>query len=340
VKSLDPYWPSHASEPTSDKTYDVAAELCIHPMQAYGHIRAFRTRYPQEAPAGRLRGGAAQVERLALWDGAPGKLAAAFVNAKVVDVVDGVHVAHDHEHYAGAVLAERGKGRERTRRWREKNEKPSPEREGDGVTVTSPVTSRSLSLTHSLTSPDLNSSSGSEGMQGEGHAPRKEPRDAGGLMNGGGGRWVRAGRQGGWQAGKPYTVAELVGLPEGEKLKTRFPALDGKHGRPTFEEALGTLWTNFEGWVYPSPALEKLATYVGKIHETHRRAFEADVGTGAVAGEISDPRRAALQKHWRARAGPDDLPPFHIWAERVEADGTADDIVKRAGRGSGGGQAA
>lgn len=283
MKSLDPYWPSHASEPTSDKTYDVAAELGVHPMQAYGHIRAFRTRYPQEAPTGRLRGGVSQVERLALWDGPPGKLAAAFINAKVVDVVDGVHVAHDHEHYAGAVLVERSKGRERTRRWREKKEEASPDREGDGVTVTSPVTSPSLSLTHSLTSSG--SGSGSEGVQGEGTTPRESAA---------GGRWVRvhAGRQGGWQVGKPYTVDELLEQPEGDQLRKRFRAFDGKNGRPTIHEAIGTLWENFAGWTYPSPALAKLANYLARNHEVHRRAYEAENGAPPSAPDSAAAERA------------------------------------------------
>src|SRR5574337_611493 len=151
AKDLSPYGPRHATEPTHDDTYDVARELGVHPMHAYGYISAFRARYPLESPHGRLRD-ASQVERLALWDGEAGKLAAIFERVGIIDRVGNQLVAHDHEHYAGAVLAAREAGRDRKRKQREKEY-------ASRVTVTSrepvTVTGQSLLLTHSLRSDQI-----------------------------------------------------------------------------------------------------------------------------------------------------------------------------------------
>lgn len=148
----------------------------------------------------------------------------------------------------------------------------------------------------------------------------------------GGGTWVRvkAGRQGGWQAGKPFTVAELLAQPEGERLRQRFRAFDGRNGRPTLEEAIETLWPNFATWTYPSPALSKLANYLGKNHEVHRRAFEAEHGAPQNTADSAAAERAKARTREIARRFEGPHP--------ADVDGPVDvaEVMRRARTGGGG----
>jgi hypothetical protein len=59
----------------------------------------------------------------------------------------------------------------------------------------------------------------------------------------------------------------------------RFPALDGRAGRPTLHEVVTALWFNFEGNYDekgPDVAYAKLITWVSKEHDRHRAALRAD----------------------------------------------------------------
>jgi hypothetical protein len=160
MKDLGHFTPRYAGEPTHDKTYDVAHELGVHPLHAYGLISAFRARYPVEAPEGRLRGGAAQIERLALWDGEPGKLTRAFVSARIVDLIQGTYCAHEHDLYAGETHKKRKEARERKRKQREATADAIIDQLCDGHSAdvcdshTGTTGGKSLSPLLSSTSPD------------------------------------------------------------------------------------------------------------------------------------------------------------------------------------------
>lgn len=127
------------------------------------------------------------------------------------------------------------------------------------------------------------------------------------------------------QVDKPATPEELDASPLGRTLRAKFPFLDGRQG-PDLVTIFKELWPSYEHWQWPTQAASKLENICWDRAARHRPRGDAAVGTVA-AGPPLDPRDAKLRAYWTKRAGPDDLPPFHVWREKVEADGSADRIV-------------
>jgi hypothetical protein len=100
----------------------------------------------------------------------------------------------------------------------------------------------------------------------------------------------------------PQSVDELLETPVGEKLKAKFPHLDGKAGRPTLGDVIGAIgWHNVERWSWPTQWESKLNTYVADRGARHRGAWEREQQGGG------------------ARAGPGAIDAEAIWANSAAA---------------------
>jgi hypothetical protein len=279
-KDLSPWGPRHATEPTHEKTYDLAEALGLPLMHAYGHLSAFRARILTEAPSGRLRGGPAEVERLALWTGPPGVLAAAFLKAGIVDEVGGVLEAHEHPLYGGASIEARNKaaerGRERRSGGRSSQERSDHREVSVSGTACQHATPPPRASTRSSPHLSCSSSSSEVGGLGEGAPPDRpqavedDPR-----------LWWR--------------TAEDLMSARGRELERDNPMLDGKGTpkRPTVRSIVKTRWRSFEKYRDANGqalAFDALAQWVAEVANRFRVAWERDQQASAV---IADDGRKA-----------------------------------------------
>lgn len=128
---------------------------------------------------------------------------------------------------------------------------------------------------------------------------------------------------------KPSTPVELIKAhPD---LRQRFAVFDGRGTRPRLEERLAVLWAKWSEHYDasgPAIALARLTGWLGEDAERYARGFQRDVEAGQ-AGPTEDPKRRKLRERWRTRRGRgEDLPPFDVWVQRIEADGSAADELR------------
>lgn len=105
----------------------------------------------------------------------------------------------------------------------------------------------------------------------------------------GGSTRIRAGRQGGWQAGKPSTVDELLREPIGQEWIRKYPQLDGRGDRPTLEVTCKSLWPTLEKWTWPEPCASKLTVILSDIASKHRFSWQRDGSPLATASVSQGP---------------------------------------------------
>lgn len=126
----------------------------------------------------------------------------------------------------------------------------------------------------------------------------------------------------------PSSPAELC-TKERDALSTRFPMLDGTAPRPSIEQAIIGKWPAYlrkrdrDGH---AAAFAELCTWLSELAARHRRSWVEDGGTSTTT---EDPKTKKLRARWRTRrARGEDLPPFHVWGARLEAEGNVDNELR------------
>lgn len=91
------------------------------------------------------------------------------------------------------------------------------------------------------------------------------------------------------QADAPQTLDEYLKSPSVQRTRRSFPHLDGKNGRPHFDDVVRAIgWINIVRWQWPTTSLSKLATYVAKQGAAHRFAWEREQGRGQPERDIDE----------------------------------------------------
>lgn len=150
----------------------------------------------------------------------------------------------------------------------------------------------------------------------------------------------------------PTTMDGILAFEhDGKTLKARWETASpelGPVGVRTALEAALAYRSSLEGqrrrqWGWPLGFIHRTDDWmrrarIATVDEANVKARASKNGAHITApGVPVDARREALKRYWSKNAGTEDLPPFHVWIEAVERDGTADKFLRGARAPPGGG---
>lgn len=225
--------------------------------------------------------------------------------------------------YDGA-LAKRRRDRERMSRRRSGDVAATSQ---DGPTTSPTVRATSPVRGEERRGEDRRGSPPSEGVQGEdaGALPPPASPEPPPKAQAGQPKAKRAPKA----QGKPWPTIDDFARQRGQELQARFPALDGKNGRPSLRDLCERVWAHRETMApskrYRDP-WQTICAWAERDYSRHRYSHERDAQAATVAKGQNAPVRASSR--WRKRGvepaaedthgTPISLPPGYVWDERDE----------------------